>query len=634
MQDEDKTRRQLIDELTALRESERRLREMVNLLPETVFEMDLSYRLTFSNRAGLDRFGCTQEDIDNKLFMPLLLAPESRETAKRAISAVFQGKRGETTEFTALRPDGTPFPIRVYASPIIQDGKPVGLRGFLVDISSEKQTEQALRESEERYRALVDAIDDVVQIKDARGRYQMVNAEMCRRVEMSKEELVGKTAVDIYPMDVALKIVENDRHVIETGLPIESEEEHHYPHFRISYARKVPIRDETGKVTGLVTVSRDITERRQLEEQLLRAQRLETAGRIAGQVAHDFNNLLAPMTAYPELIKLQLPKDHPAVQYCDAMLEAADRMAAINEDMMALGRRGHFEQQPVDLNLLVEQALAQMPAVPATLTVHLDFRPNLPPAGGSPAQLQRVVSNLISNAREAMEDDGILTIHTDRVQVANPMGNYSRIEPGDYVTLRISDTGCGIPENIGDKVFDAFFTTKTKTRRRGCGLGLSIVQSIVADHHGFVDMESEVGRGTSFEVYLPVCLDNPKEKPTQPLRGGTEAILVVDDDELQRDVVTQMLQKVGYRVQSVASGEAAIARLHGHKADLLVLDMIMPQGIDGTETYRRILERHPGQRAIVLSGFSESERVREAQKLGAGAYLRKPVTMERLAMAV
>ncbi len=369
-----------------------------------------------------------------------------------------------------------------------------------------------------------------------------------------------------------------------------------------------------------------------MEEQLLRAQRLETAGRVAGQVAHDFNNLLAPMTAYPDLIKMQLPEGHPALQYCDAMLEAADRMAAINEDMMALGRRGHFEQQHVDLNLMVEQAVEQMAARPASLSVQLDLAANLPHAGGSAAQLQRVISNLISNAREAMQDDGLLTIHTDRVRVHTPVGSYNRIEPGDYVRLRIGDTGCGIPPEIVDKIFDAFFTTKTK--RRGCGLGLSIVQSIVADHRGYVDMESKVGQGTTFEVYLPVCLDTPEEKPVQPLRGGTEAILVVDDDDLQRDVVTQMLQKVGYKVQATASGEAAIAHLREHHADLLILDMIMPQGIDGAETYRRILEWRPDQRAIVLSGFSESERVREAQRLGAGAYLRKPVTLDRLAVAV
>jgi CheY-like chemotaxis protein len=254
---------------------------------------------------------------------------------------------------------------------------------------------------------------------------------------------------------------------------------------------------------------------------------------------------------------------------------------------------------------------------------------------GSPAQLLRVVTNLLTNAREAMQDAGELLVRTENVYIDQPRNGFSHtIEVGEYVRLEVADSGGGISPEVRDRIFDAFFTTKTTGKRRGSGLGLSVVQTIVEDHGGHLDLDTEVGRGSTFTIYLPVVRQPMADAPVpQELRGGTESILVVDDDHLQREVATELLQSLGYHAEAVASGDEALAHLASNSPDLLILDMIMP-GMDGAETFRRVHEIRPCQRAIIVSGYSESDRVTEAMRLGAGAYLRKPMTLEKLGFAV
>jgi sensor domain CHASE-containing protein/nitrogen-specific signal transduction histidine kinase/CheY-like chemotaxis protein len=391
---------------------------------------------------------------------------------------------------------------------------------------------------------------------------------------------------------------------------------------------------EEGLLVRLWGIRREITEHKQMEAQLLRAQRLEAAGRIAGQVAHDFNNLLGPMVGYPELIKMRLPEGHPAAAYCDAMVDAARQMAEINENMLALGRRGLLEEQPVQLNRLVTQVVDQMADRLRGARIDVQLATSLPPVNGTPGQLSRVVSNLLANARDSIHDSGLITLSTESLYADRPFGRRNTIPIGQYVRLSVSDSGCGIPPEIQDRVFDAFFTTNTDDGRHGGGLGLSIVQAIVEDHRGYVEMESEVGRGTVFSVYIPAQEEIAEWDPDESMLRGDETVLVVDDDRLQRTVMRGMLSSLGYHVAEASSGENAVAYLEEHPMDLLLLDMVMIPGIDGAETYRRALEVRPRQRAIILSGYAESDRVLVARDLGAPAFLQKPVTLEAIARAV
>ncbi len=495
------------------------------------------------------------------------------------------------------------------------------------------QAEDALRKSEQRYHTLFDNAADGMIIHDLDGCILEVNRAYCERLECSREELLGKQLGDILTLENAALLASRMAAIVEHG---------HAVFDSIQVSRNgdlIPVEvnsrliDYEGK-SAVISVSRDITERLQIEEQLRRAQRLETAGRVAGQVAHDFNNLLGPMAAYPELIKMMLPAEHEAVRLCDDMLLAARNMADINTDMLALSRRGLLNQEPVDINSVIRQALEQIPHQLGHIGVATDLPRDLALVSGSHAQLLRVILNLINNACDAMDQGGTLRIKTSNTRVDEPIGKFNRVEPGEYVQVTIRDDGCGIPAGIRDRIFDAFFTTKSATGRRGSGLGLTVVQALVQDHRGYVDLESEEGKGTTFNVYLPTQTPKAYTQERMRLDTGIGIVLVVDDDAIQRQVLDDLLTKLGYRVERAASGEEAVDFLRDHPVDLLILDMVMPDGIDGAETYRRVAAMWPGQKAIILSGFAETDRVEEAQRLGAGTYLRKPMSLQQLAKAV
>jgi CheY-like chemotaxis protein len=233
-----------------------------------------------------------------------------------------------------------------------------------------------------------------------------------------------------------------------------------------------------------------------------------------------------------------------------------------------------------------------------------------------------------------MQDVGEISIRTENFYVDKPTGTLGQVARGEYVKLTVSDSGCGIPEDILPKIFDPFFTTKEAGHKHGSGLGLSIVHAVVEDHHGFIDCESRPGEGTTFYLYFPIARDTAESTDSIRIVGGNETVLVVDDDRVQRDVTRHLLEKLGYSVQEASSGSEALEKLATEKYDLLVLDMIMPSGIDGTETFKKARELNPSQKAVIVSGFAESGRVEAAIELGAGCFVRKPLTLKSLAIAV
>lgn len=498
-----------------------------------------------------------------------------------------------------------------------------------------------LAASEARLRVLYDAVACGVLVHDSSGAITHANEAALEMIGRPFEEMRGQhsslwkawredgseLAGPERPSTLALRTGNTVR-----GFPIGVA--HPDGEIRWLQVDAVPVLGDDGQVAQVVTSFIDITARKLIEQQLLRAQRLETAGTVAAQVAHDFNNLLAPLVGFPELVKMSLPEGHPAVAYCDAMMQAALQMAEINEDLLALGRRGHLVHKPVDVASVIQQVLAQLDPTPPKLKVEVMVAAHLLPVQGVPAQLLRVLANLISNAREAMDDVGTLTVSAENVYVDRPLGRYARVEVGEYVRAQITDIGRGISPEIQDKIFDPFFTTRDSGVRRGSGLGLSVVQTIIEDHHGYVDLESQVGKGTTFSVYLPISREEPPSSTADTWVGGSGSILVVDDDPVQRDVAPRLLGSLGYQVEVASSGEEAVSYLADHPVDVVILDMVMPPGIDGAETYRRMLGVRPGQAAIVISGFADSERVQEALALGAKSFIRKPVTLNKLAAAV
>ncbi|MBD3331719.1 response regulator, partial [candidate division GN15 bacterium] len=338
--------------------------------------------------------------------------------------------------------------------------------------------------------------------------------------------------------------------------------------------------------------------------------------------------------AYPELIRDELPHDHRALPFLTDIESAARKMSDINQDLLTMGRRGHYNQEVLDLNRVVMHAVKEMVPNSETLKCNLNLSSDLLRVMGGQAQIHRMLSNLLANARDAMQDIGKIIVRTENFYADNTSIAFGRVPKGEYVKLTITDTGCGIPEEILERVFDPFFTTKSADKKRGSGLGLSVVDAVMRDHGGYLDLQTKVGQGTSFYLYFPVTREVVEDVEMSQSVSGTERVLVVDDDRVQREVCRRLLEKLGYQVFVVECGEDAIDAAQAHDPDLLVLDMVMPDGIDGTETYRRIRELRPDQKAIVLSGYSETGRVLEAQKMGAGAFVRKPLTKATLASAV
>ena len=314
------------------------------------------------------------------------------------------------------------------------------------------------------------------------------------------------------------------------------------------------------------------------------------------------------------------------------ILLSSEKGAAIIQDLLTLARRGVRVSEVLNINSITANFL-KSPLFDRIQIHHpqvqftTDLSPDLLNIKGSTVHLEKTVMNLVSNAAESITGRGTVTIRTENRYLDKPVHGYEQIREGDYVALTVSDTGGGIPSADLEKIFEPFYTKK-KMGRSGTGLGLAIVWGTVKDHEGYIDVESIAGRGSTFTLYFPVTREDfsadQKKIPVEQYFGKGESILVVDDVSEQRGVATSILSRLGYKVHAVSGGEEAVAYLKDNNADLIILDMIMDPGIDGLETYERIISFKPKQKAIIASGFSETDRVTKAQELGAGAYLKKP----------
>lgn len=499
------------------------------------------------------------------------------------------------------------------------------------------ELERKQQASEERYRDLFDNAPDIYIILDPNGTIIDINQRCCSQLGYKIKEVTGTPIFEYIHPDDLEKVGRIMGYIYRTGEPPKNIE------VRLIHKSGQPFwvskelslfKTNDGNVQSIRVVCRDITKRKRLQKELARAQRLKTAGKVAGQIAHDFNNLLAPLTAYPALIREDLETNHTTLDMLNEMESAANKIAEINQQLLALGRRGHYNMEPVNLNDLIEKMILEQ-RFPEDIKISEELTSDLFLIKGGAAQLTRALSNLIINAKEAMQDVGVLTIRSENVYLDNPLIGYQTIARGEYVKLEISDTGIGIEPEIMDKIFDPFFTTKKMDRMRGSGLGLSVVHGIMEDHKGYITINSVLGQGTTVSLFFPVAREVEKEieESYEKIKGNGERILIVDDDPVQRRVADQLLKRLDYEVHTVSSGEEAVKYVKEHPQDLLVLDMVM-DGIDGTETYRQLLEVNPEQKAIILSGYAMSQRVQEALQMGAGTFVSKPLIPKIFAKAV
>ncbi|MFW5957867.1 MAG: response regulator [Desulfosalsimonas sp.] len=413
---------------------------------------------------------------------------------------------------------------------------------------------------------------------------------------------------------------------------------------RLLSVKIIPVTNSEAPTTNLV-ILRDVTREKQLEAQLQRAKKMEAVGTLAGGVAHDLNNVLSAIVTYPDLLLPQLPQDSPLRKPIQTMRDSGNKAVAIVQDLLTLARRGVPTKMTVNVNRIISEFLnsaeySKMKSYHPEVEVTANLDDELPHLTGSPVHLSKSLMNVISNAIESIENKGQVNISTRKIRPEEPVTGYEIIPPGDYVKIEVSDTGAGIAAQDLDRVFEPFYTKK-KMGRSGTGLGMSVVWGTVKDHDGYIDVYSRENSGTTITLYFPFYQKStePEKKSTvtdthEDIKGRGESVLVVDDVREQREIAYTLLASLGYQVDAAPSGEAAIAHVREKNFDLILLDMIMDPGIDGLQTYQKILEINPGQKAILVSGFTESPRIRQIEKLGVTRFLKKPYTVKTLGRAV
>jgi signal transduction histidine kinase/ActR/RegA family two-component response regulator len=383
-------------------------------------------------------------------------------------------------------------------------------------------------------------------------------------------------------------------------------------------------------------------ERRKYETRLWNAEKAEAIGVLAGGVAHDLNNILGGIVGYPDLMLEDLPSESPLRENLEAIRKLGIKAAAIVNDMLTLARRRSEFTEVVNLNPVVwdycsSPEFETLKRYHPSVDIQVCTAPDLMNICGLHFHMSKVIMNLVSNAAEAMPDGGKIFISTENREIGKGQGSPQEIKQGKYSVLCVSDTGIGIPVEDLHRIFEPFYSKK-KMGRSGTGLGMAVVWETVKDHKGYINVESIEGKGTTFTLYFPSTEEPVKPaKPPMPkteLRGRGESILIVDDVEEQREMVVKILQELGYSVKALGSGEEAIQYLNHETADLLIVDMLMDPGMDGFETYQKIAELYPGQKAIITTGYVETARIKEALQSGVGLYLKKPFRIEDIGIAV
>lgn len=382
--------------------------------------------------------------------------------------------------------------------------------------------------------------------------------------------------------------------------------------------------------------------RKALESQLIRAKKMEAIGILAGGVAHDLNNILSGIVSYPELLLHQMPADSTLRKPLETVRQSGKKAAAMVRDLLTMARRGVNIEAVVQINDVINEFLGSpeydtlAKSYPATI-VTSSLAPDLNFIKGSAIHVEKTIMNLVTNAFEAFDGKGEISITTQNCILDQPVQGYEEIPPGKYVKLTVADTGSGISASDVQHIFEPFYTKKVMGRS-GTGLGMSVVWATIKDHNGYIDIKSVMGEGTTVMLFFNGMEKPPELRPQnivlENYSGSNQLILVVDDQAEQRQIARDTLCELGYAVDTVSSGEEAMAYLEQNRPDLIILDMIMGQGMDGLDTYIHIKEKLSSQRVIIASGYSENDRLHEARRLGVLNYIAKPYSLKDIAKMV
>jgi PAS domain S-box-containing protein len=518
------------------------------------------------------------------------------------------------------------------------------------EINEHRQTEKALSASEERFHDIASSLADWIWEVDSKGRYIFASEKVEQVLGYSPAEILEKSPFDLMPPEEAEKIGKIFGAIAAEKAPIVDLENWNLT----KDGRKIclltnglPILGADGELLGYRGVDKDITERklaeaqkREIEDRLERAERFESLGLLAGGVAHDLNNMLGPIVGYSELLLRESSFDPKIRDRVRKIAKSAEDAAAVIQDLLTMARRGRYDMHPLNLNRVISSYLEsvsfeKLKEQHPNITCQIDLSQNIGSILGSEMHLGKVIMNLVTNAFEAMPQGGVLSIKTEQLPINMLLGGYQNIDDGQYVVVRIKDSGVGIAQQDIERIFEPYFSKKVMGQS-GSGLGLSVVYGVVKDHKGYYDVLSEIGGGTEFILYFPISSAPASKAETSKIRtvAGNESVLIVDDTLEQRELAGEIVSSLGYTAYSAENGHRAVDFISKHEIDVIMLDMVMEPDFDGLDTYREILKINPRQRAIVVSGFSATERVQELLELGAGCYVKKPYSINTLSKAL
>ena len=507
------------------------------------------------------------------------------------------------------------------------------------DITEQKEAERELLESEQRYRTLFEESRDAVIITTRDGKMEAVNQACLDLFGFTREEAESMDILNIY-VDPADRIRFQEDIERQGSLKDYEVRRRKKDGTVIDCLLTATLRlEEDGTIVGYHGIIRDVTERKQLQRQLLQAQKMEAIGQLAGGVAHDFNNILTAIIGYSDVLTQQIPEDSSYRSKLMQINRAAARAAHLTRQLLAFSRKQILDLRPLNLNeVLANFEKMLRPLIGENIEVVTLLNPSAGTVQGDATQIEQILLNLAINSRDAMPTGGKLTVETANVYLDKSYARtHSEVRPGPYVMLAVSDTGQGIDRLVLPRVFDPFFTTKGKDK--GTGLGLSTVYGIVKQHQGHITVYSEPGRGTTFKVYLPLVQDASEQASGLPIATpqlvGRETILVVEDDEIVRQLTSEVLETLGYSVLQCRDPNEAKRKssIHGGPIHLLLTDVVLPQ-MDGKSLFGFLSPLFPDMQVLYVSGYAENAIVHHGVLDAGVKFLQKPFTVESLAKKV
>ena len=623
-----------------LRHSQRRFRELFQNSPDAIFVEDMVGNVLDANRSACALHALTREELIGKNALNDLTPPAKREEAKADFKRLAAGQVS-WIESESLGADGRSVPVEIRVVRVEYDGQ-AALLFHVRDVTERRAAEMALRSSETLFRSVWENSVDGMRLTDENGNIVAVNTAFCRLVGKAAQQLDGRPFTVVYaPSADWEKMMRNHLNSFRTGLVQDKSEREYVLHDgrTVRFENTDSYVESGGKPRLLLSLFRDVTSQKRLEDQLRQSQKMEAIGQLAGGIAHDFNNILTIILGHASLLTMH-KLEPKAMLSAQQIKQASERAAGLTRQLLAFGRKQIFNPRPLDLNRVVGKMtdmVGRLLGEDISLQLNFSSEPALTEA--DTIMMEQIILNLSVNSRDAMPKGGQLNIRISHREFNEEQARvFADVLPGKYICLSHTDTGCGIPPENLPRIFEPFFTTKELGK--GTGLGLATVYGIVKQHKGWIDLQSTMGQGTTFNIYLPAT-DTPVVEPEQfdtqfRARGGTETVLVVEDERDLREIVTRTLNRHGYRVFQAVDGNNALEIWKDYKneIDLVFTDVIMPGGMNGRELAEKLRLDKPAQKVIYTTGYGTDALGKDIKLDPALNYLQKPYLPQALALLV